>query len=390
MWKQCEALQETIVSLRRKLHQIPEVGSILPKTQALICETLEAWGVPYEKSPLDSAVFGEIRGGKPGKTILLRADTDALPILEETGLPYASQHPGQMHACGHDAHTAMLLGALKVLQENREQLCGNVRFVFQPCEENIGGASVSIKAGVMEGVDAVFGCHIGNLLGTDMPSGTFAIAPGCVMASSDGFRLYIQGKGCHGSTPDKGVDPIVIAAHTIINLEELKAREIPAPQPTSLTVGYIKGGEATNIIPDTVELGGTLRAHDPANRRFVLQRIQEVAEGTAAMFRGSCRVEISGGAKVVQNDPALAAVAASAAEKVVGSDFVRTSFQPCMGSEDFSEYLAIKPGVFWFLCSANDDPRTQIPHHNPRFDIDEDVLWKGSAVFVSLANDYLK
>ena len=390
MWKQCESLQATIVDLRRRLHQIPEVGTDLPKTQALICETLESWGIPYEKSPLDSAVFGEIRGGKPGQTILLRADVDALPIQEETCLPYASQHDGKMHACGHDAHGAMLLGALKVLQANREQLCGNVRFVFQTAEEAINGASIAIKAGVMEGVDAVFGCHIGNLLGTEYPAGTVAIMPGCVMASSDGIRLYIQGKGCHGSTPDKGVDPIVIAAHTIINLEELKAREIPAPEPTSLTMGYIKGGEAVNIIPDTVELGGTLRAHDPANRRFVLQRVKEVAEGTAAMFRGSCRVAFSDGAKVVQNDPALAAVVTAAAEKVVGRDFICSNFEPCMGSEDFSEYQAIKPGVFWFLCSGSEDPRTQVPHHNPKFDIDESVLWKGSAVFVSLASDYLK
>jgi len=390
MWKQCESLQATIVDLRRRLHQIPEVGTDLPKTQALICETLESWGIPYEKSPLDSAVFGEIRGGKPGQTILLRADIDALPIQEETGLPFASQHDGRMHACGHDAHGAMLLGALKVLQESREQLCGNVRFVFQTAEEAIGGAVIAIKAGILEGVDAVFGCHIGNLLGTEYPAGTVAIAPGCVMASSDGIRLYIQGKGCHGSTPDKGVDPIVIAAHTIINLEELKAREIPAPEPTSLTMGYIKGGEAVNIIPDTVELGGTLRAHDPANRAFVLQRVKEVAEGTAAMFRGSCRVKFSDGAKVVKNDPALTAVVTAAAKKVVGPALVCTDFEPCMGSEDFSEYQAIKPGVFWFLASANDDPRTQIPHHIPRFDIDESVLWKGSAVFVALASDYLK
>ncbi len=388
MWKQCEPLQEQLVTLRRDLHRIPEVGLDLPKTRAMICQTLDDWGVEYRLSPLDSAVLGEITGGKPGKTVLLRADIDALPVQEENQVDYRSTHPGCMHACGHDAHAAMLLGAIKVLHHNREQLQGSVKFVFQTAEETVGGAVKAIEAGAMDHVDAVFGCHIGNLLGPDLPSGTFSIAPGCVMASVDSFKITVHGKGCHGSSPEKGVDPITIAAHIVINLQEILAREVAAAHATALTVGYIRSGDAANIVPDTAELGGTLRALAPANRAFVLDRIREIAASTAALFRGSCTFETVCGAKTVENDPAMAQLAARAAKRVVGEDFVQTSFPSNMGSEDFSEYLALKPGAFYFLSAAADES-TRISHHNPRFNIDERVLWKGSAVFVSIVEEFL-
>ena len=388
MWKQCETLQEQLITLRRELHKVPELGSDLPKTQGLICAALDSWGIPYTPSPLDSAVLGEIRGGKPGKTLLLRADIDALPVQEETGVDYTSTHPGKMHACGHDAHAAMLLGAVKVLHDNRDALCGNVKFVFQTAEETVDGATKAIEAGALDNVDAVFGCHIGNLLGVDLPAGTFSIAPGCVMASVDSFKITVHGKGCHGSAPEKGVDPITIASHIVINLQEILAREIAAVHPTSLTIGYIKSGDATNIVPDTAELGGTLRALAPSNREFVVRRIEEIAKSTAALFRGSCEIVFDSGAKPVENDAAMAALAARAAKKVVGEDFVQTAFPSNMGSEDFSEYLALRPGAFYFLSSASDDA-TRVPHHNPRFNIDESVLWKGSAVFVSIAQEFL-
>ena len=250
------------------------------------------------------------------------------------------------------------------------------------------GAVKAIQAGALDNVDAVFGCHIGNLLDPNLPAGTFSIAPGCVMASVDSFKITVHGKGCHGSSPEKGVDPITIASHIVINLQEILAREIAAIHPTSLTIGYIKGGDASNIVPDTVQLGGTLRALAPSNREFVLKRIQEIAASTAALFRGSCEMVFDSGAKPVENDAAMAALAARAAKKVVGEDFVQTAFPPNMGSEDFSEYLALRPGAFYFLSSASDEA-TRVPHHNPRFNIDESVLWKGSAVFVSIAEEYL-
>ena len=388
MWRQCEALQPEIVSFRRALHQIPELGHNLPRTAAYIRERLTDWGISYTDSASDSSLWGEIEGAHPGKTVLLRADTDGLPIQEQTGQPYASTIDGMMHACGHDAHAAMLLGALKVLQDNRAALRGKVRFIFQAAEECVSGAQRAVEQGVTDGADAAFGCHIGNLIDPNIPLGTVTVVEGNVMASADCFFLTVQGKGCHGSTPEKGIDPVTIASHIVINLQEILARELPAAQAVSLTVGRIQGGQVYNIIPEQVEVEGTLRAHDPAIREYVLKRIEEIAISTAALFRGSCQVRIRRATDAVINPPELTRLAQQAARAVVGEDFLQTAMTPSMGSEDFSCYQKEIPGVFWFLSSASDD-RTRIPHHNPRFDIDEAVLWKGSALLVSAATEFL-
>lgn len=388
MWKQCESLQDSIVTFRRDLHQIPEVGIQLPLTQAYICKVLDGWGLSYTLSATHSTLWGDIVGDLPGKTVLLRADMDALPIQEATGLPFASQHDGKMHACGHDAHAAMLLGAIRVLLNNRDKLCGRVRFLFQADEESVSGAKFAVKEGVMEGVDAAFGCHIGNLLGPAVPSGTLAVKAGNVMASADYLFLTVRGKGCHGSTPEKGVDPITIASHIVINLQEILAREISASQSAALTMGRIRGGDVFNIIPEQVELDGTLRTYAPELRSFILKRIEEIAKSTAAAFRGECDVRVGGGTGAVINDAALTALAQQALAPVAGDGFLLTEFTPNMGSEDFSCFQKEAPGVYFFLSSVADE-RTCIPHHNPRFDIDESVLWKGSAAFVALTEDFL-
>ena len=390
MWKQCEALQDAIVSFRRDLHRIPEVGTQLPLTQAYIRKVLEGWGLSYTLSATHSTLWGDIVGELSGKTVLLRADMDALPIQEATGLPFASQHEGKMHACGHDAHAAMLLGAIRVLLDNRAQLRGRVRFLFQADEEAVSGAKFAVKEGAMEGVDAAFGCHIGNLLGPDIPSGTLAVKPGNAMASADYLFLTVRGKGCHGSTPEKGVDPITIASHIVINLQEILAREIPASQTAALTMGRIRGGDVFNIIPEQVELDGTLRTYSPELRQFILKRIEEIAKSTAAVFRGECDLRVGGGTGAVINDPALTALTQEALAPVAGEGMLLTDFTPNMGSEDFSCFQKEVPGVYWFLSSANREKGTCVPHHNPRFDIDEDVLWKGSAAFVAAAQAFLK
>lgn len=389
LWQECEKLQPELVSLRRRLHQIPEVGHELPETQRAILEILRDWGIPCRPSGKDSSIYGEIAGGQPGKTVLLRADIDGLAVEEQTGLPFASRHAGRMHACGHDGHAAMLLGALKVLNAHRERLKGKVRFIFQAAEECVTGAALAIQEGILEDVDGVFGCHIGNLPGADIPAGTFHIAPGPVMAAGDRLFLRIQGKGCHGSSPEKGVDPVTIAAHIVLALQELLAREIPAAAAASLTIGRIQGGAVFNVVPDWVEMEGSLRTLDPAVRQLLQRRIREVAEGEAALFRGSCDARVIPAVDVVNNDPALAELAAEAACQVVGERWVQTRMTPNMGSEDFSCYQAKTPGVFFFLSAANPEKGTCVPHHNPRFDIDEDVLWKGSGVFVSIVERFL-
>lgn len=390
MWKECKAMEQDIIALRRALHQIPELSLDLPETLSFISAQLDAWGIPHHLSPGKAGIIGEFDGGREGKTILLRADVDGLPIQEETGLPFSSRHEGRMHACGHDAHGAMLLGALKVLFDRREQLAGRVRFIFQTGEEAVGGARIAVKEGIMEGVDGVFGCHIGCILSPDIPSGTVISAPGPVMAAPDRIAYTVRGQGCHGSSPEKGVDPVTIASHIVIALQEILAREIPASAVAVHTIGSIHGGVTYNVIPDTVVMEGTLRTVDPALRQQMLDRMCAVARLTAETFRGSCEVELDLGPGPVINDPDMASLAADAAADVLGETWVRRRVEaPNMGGEDFSRYLAEKPGAFFFLSTADRDKGTCVPHHNCRFDIDEDQLWKGSAVFVRLTERFL-
>lgn len=390
MWEKCKELQDYIVGVRRDLHQIPEVGTDLPKTQAMIAAELDKLGIAYRKNKGDSGIIGTIEGGKPGKTILLRADIDALPITEQTGLPFASKHQGCMHACGHDTHAAMLLGALRILNEHKDELSGNVKFVFQTGEEICKGARIAIQEGVMDGVDAVFGIHIGSILGPDVPAGTLIAVPGCCMASFDRFILKVHGIGCHGSTPEKGVDPITIASNIVLSLQEVIAREIAAPKAAVLTIGKIAGGFAYNVIPDEVLIEGTIRSFEDPIRQHLAKRIGEIAQGIASTFRGSCDYEMDWGAPPVVNDEAMAELAGVAAKKALGAEHVLTAQPaPNMGGEDFAYYLEKAPGAFMFLSSANHEKRTDVPHHNPKFDVDESVLHMGSAVFVSIVEDFL-
>lgn len=390
MVEACKNAQDYIVEIRRKLHQIPEIGYELPKTRAVVVEELEKMGVKYTLSSLDSGLMAEITNGE-GKTLVLRADMDALPIKEDTGLPFSSTHDGFMHACGHDAHTAMLLGAVKVLNENKDKFKGTVRFLFQTAEEISGGSQNLLDEGFLDGADAVFGTHIGCILGKDIPCGKFIVTPGCCMASFDRFVIKVKGKGCHGSTPEKGVDPINIAAHTVINLQSVIAREFSAVKAVVLTVGRIAGGSQYNVIPDNVEIEGTIRALNEDDRQLLVKRIREISAATAMTFGGEAEVEIFWGAPPVVNDDEMAAFAAQAAKEVLGEDEVITKVAaPNMGGEDFAYYLEKLPGAFMFLSSANAEKGCDVAHHNPKFKIDEDVLWEGPAVFCRIAENFLK
>lgn len=390
MWKDCKDLQEELVAMRRELHQIPELGLDLPQTAAFVTAKLDEYGVPYVLSDKDSSIIATIEGGQPGKTVALRADMDALPITEETGVEYASRHPGCMHACGHDAHTSMLLGAAKVLKAHQQELRGTVRLLFQTAEEIAKGAPVMVENGAVDGVDAVFGTHIGTIIDKTIPTGTFIITPGSSMASFDRFIVRVQGNGCHGSTPEKGVDPVNIAAHIVLALQAINAREFNACVPVVVTIGSIHGGSQYNIIPGEVTIEGTIRTLDEDVRQKVARRIGEISQATASAFGGSAACEMDWGAPPVVNDAEMAAFAADAAKEVLGEDKVITQVPyPNMGGEDFAYYLAKVPGVFMFLSSANEKLHTDIAHHNSRFNVDESVLWEGPAVFVSIVEKFL-
>ena len=390
MWEQCRDLQDELVAMRRELHRIPELGGELPQTKAYVAGKLTEMGIPFVENKTDSGLVALIQGGKPGRTIALRADMDALPITEENEVPYKSTHEGCMHACGHDTHMTMLLGAAKVLNAHKDQIPGTVKLLFQTDEEGSKGAQRICEEGRLDSVDAIFGTHIGTIISKDIPAGTVICTPGCCMASFDRFVIKVKGFGCHGSTPEKGVDPVNIAAHIVISFQEVLAREIAAVKPAVLTIGHIEGGFTYNVIPSEVLIEGTIRALEEDVREHLAKRIEEIAKGTAATFRGEAEVEMDWGAPPVINDPEMARLAADAAREIVGDSMVIDHVDaPNMGGEDFAYYLNRVPGAFMFLSSANPEKHTDIPHHNPRFNVDEDVFWIGSALFVRIVEKYL-
>lgn len=389
MWNECKDLQSYIVGMRRDLHKIPELGFDLPKTRAYVTAKLDEYGIPYTLSKKDSSIIATLKGGKPGATVALRADMDALPIREETGVDYMSTHDGCMHACGHDTHTAMLLGAAKVLAAHRDELRGEVRFLFQTAEELAKGSAIVIENGGVDGVDAVFGTHIGTILSKDIPAGTFIVCPGPVMASYDRFVIKVKGVGCHGSTPEKGVDPVNIAAHIVTSLEAISAREFNACLPNVITIGKIAGGDQYNIIPGEVVIEGTTRALNEDVRQKMARRIGEISEATAAAFSGSVEYTMDWGAPPVVNDAECAAFAADSVREIFGDKLITSVEFPNMGGEDFAVYLGKIPGAFMFLSSSNPAKGTDVAHHNCKFNVDEDVLWQGSAAFVAITEKFL-
>lgn len=315
---------------------------------------------------------------------------DPLPIKEETGASYAAEHDGFMHACGHDAHTAMLLGAAKVLQLNRAALKGEAVLIFQTAEETAKGAKNVIANGWLDGADAAFGMHIGTIISNTAPAGTIFAVPGCCMASIDRFTIRVTGVGCHGSTPEKGTDPINAAAHIITALQAINSREFNACAPIVVTIGSIHGGSQYNIIPNCVEMEGTIRSVDSGVRMAVAQRIEQIAAAQAAVFGADAQCIIDWGAPPVINDESMAHLAAEAAKEITGEERTVTHLvAPNMGGEDFAYYLEKLPGAYLFLSSANGAKNCAFAHHNSRFNVDEDVLHVGAALYVNITERFL-
>lgn len=378
-------IHDYIVENRHSLHKIPEIGTNLPNTQAFVIKKLEELKIEYKKNNKDSGIIAFIKGSKEGKTVALRADMDALPVKEETGCDFASTN-GNMHACGHDAHAAILLGAAKILSENRDKINGNVKLIFQTGEEVAEGAKTMIEEGALENVDAIFGIHVGNLA-SNAESGIFIIQDSAIMASVDKIVIKVIGKGTHGATPESGIDPIVMAANIIMSLQTIITREISATDPVILSLCKINGGSAFNVIADTVEIEGTIRTFNSKVRDFLVKRIEEKAKDIAKSVRGGCEVNVYKFTPVTENNAKLTAEIKEVAEKIFSKDAVlQERFTPTLGGEDFAFFMEKVPACFALFSTKTSK---NIPHHNSKFEIDESKLNMPAELMANWACDFL-
>ena len=371
---------DQVVEWRRHLHRHPELSFHERETASFIAETLEGFGGGLEiERPADNAVIARLDTGRPGRTVALRADIDALPIEEQSGVEFASEVQGVMHACGHDGHTAMLLGAARELL-TRDLPGGEIRFIFQPAEELApGGARDLVAAGAVDGVDFVYGCH----LWTPLETGKVTAMPGPFMAAADFFSLAIIGRGGHGGIPQSATDTIAIASQVVTNLQHVVARRIDPLESAVVTIGAFHAGDAPNVIPGRAELRGTVRSFDPGVREAMPRLIEDIVRGVTSAHGAEYELDYNLGYKPVVNDEAATALVR---EQIAGDEL--TDLAPIMGGDDFSAYLADAPGCYAFIGAAPEGEA--FPHHHPRFAIDERALATGVRLHVDVATAALK
>ena len=380
-------LKPQLVADRRAIHQHPELAYQEFRTAALVHERLTALGIEHRTGVAETGVIGVIEGARPGRTVILRGDMDALPILEETPVEFASENPGVMHACGHDSHTAMLLGAAQLLNERRDQLAGTVKLMFQPAEEGGGGAKRMLEEGLLDGpvVDAAFMIHVHP----ELPMGKVGFRSGPSMAGMARFEIEVQGKGGHAARPHAAVDPVVISAHIVTALQTLVSREIDPTAMGLITLGSITSGTAANIIPDTALIKGTIRAHDQRVMDHLCARIPELAGGVASAMRATAEVRYGMAYPPLACDDGMTELAAGAARGLLGGENVE-QVPITMGSEDFAFVLERIPGSVVRLGVKEKGWDRTLPVHTATFDIDEDALPIGAATMASIAISYLE
>ena len=373
-------------AVRQDLHRHPELGLEEVRTSDLVARELARYGYGVERGLARTGLVATLSVGTGRRSIGLRADMDALPILEESGVPYASATPGVMHACGHDGHTAMLLGAAKSLAERRN-FDGTVHLIFQPAEETVGGARIMVEEGLFDRFpcDAVFALHNDP----SRPLGQFAVRSGPIMAAVDEALITIQGRGGHGAEPEAALDPIVAGAGLVGALQSIVSRNIPALDQAVVTVGAFHGGSASNIIPDRATLLVGIRSFDPDIRDRLEQRIRALAEGQAASYGVKATVDYSRSYDATINHPAETALVRDVAARFLGPDNVVDMPRPLMGSEDFAYMLKARPGSYFFLGAAAPD-RPNPGLHHPAFDFNDDLLPIGAGLWVTLVEDFLK
>jgi len=386
--KQIAAYKDEVVELRRDFHQHPELGLEEFRTSEKASEYLKQLGLEAKRAN-QTGVVGFLRGKEPGRTLLLRADMDALPIQEENNVPYKSIYNGKMHACGHDAHMAMLMVAAKILSNVKHRLRGNIKFVFEPNEENVGALAM-IKEGVLEApkVDACMGMHVWSPLET----GKIGITPGPVLAGMEHFQILIKGKAGHTATPQSAIDPILTAASVIQGVQIIQTREIDAlKEPTVIMFGKIEGGSASNVIPDKVTLSGTMRSlyeGSEDSEDNPKRRLERIVSSICSAHRATCEISFLYGHPTLVNNHEMSDLVRSVAVEDLSCKQVIVSLTSLAG-DDFSEFAARVPGVFYFLGVGNLEKETHFPHHHPRFNIDEDALKVGVEMHVRAALRYL-
>ena len=379
--KDAEEIAGQVVEWRRDFHRNPEVAFQEKRTASVIRQYLENLGIPVTECA-ETGLRGILQGDPGGKTVALRADIDALPLKEEGDKEYISQNPEAAHCCGHDGHMAILMGAVKLLSERKNEFKGNVIFLFQPSEERIpGGAKRMIEEGALEGVDTIFGLH----LWVPLPTGAVGVVKGPMMAQPDAFTIIVRGKGGHGSMPHQTVDPILVASQIVVNAQSIVSRNMDPLKPAVVSFGTIEGGTIYNIIPGEVRLTGTVRSFEPEIKNIAKKRIEEIAEGTAKAMGASVEFSYEEGYPPLVNDETMANFVLDVAKRTLGKDKV-VDIDPVMGGEDFAYFLEKVPGAFLFLGAGDG---MDFPHHHPAFDIDENVLPQGVLLMTSLALEYL-
>jgi amidohydrolase len=382
-----EAIADELTAIRRDLHAHPELGFQEFRTAKIVAEKLGELGYEVQSGVGKTGVVGLLNGGQPGdRTVLLRFDMDALPIEEENDVPYRSQTPGVMHACGHDAHVAVGIGVARLLMQQRDQLPGTIKLMFQPAEEGLGGAIAMINDGVLAGpnVDVALGLHVSS----NHDLGSAVVRSGAMLAASDKLEITVKGHGGHGAHPDQTVDAVLVAAQIVVALQTIVARNVNPEETGVVTVGAIHAGNAGNVIAETAHMKGTIRSFNPEVRELLHRRVKEVGEGIAAALGATAEVKVIRGVDATINAPPATRVMHEAAAAVLGEDKIDTTYRTT-GGEDFSAVLARVPGNFFFI-GARSDERTGNPHHNPRFDIDERCLPQGVAILCDAAVRCLK
>jgi hippurate hydrolase len=379
-----QPIEAQMRELRQRIHAHPELGYEEYATSDLVAERLEQWGYKVHRGIAATAVIGTLQKGSSSRVLGLRADMDALPILEKTGLPYASQFPGKMHACGHDGHTTMLLAAASVLADDID-FDGTLRLIFQPAEEGLAGARRMIQEGVLEQFpcDALFAMH--NMPG--YPAGKLGFRAGAFMASADQIKVIVHGHGGHGAMPHHCVDPVVVCASIIMALQTIVSRNVSPQEMSVITVGSITAGKASNVIPDSAEMLISVRSLNNAVRDSLEARIKHLIHAQADAFGATADVHYSADYPLLINDPAMTELATQVARDWLGEDEVLTDIAPFNGSEDFAWFLRERPGCYLIIGNGEGDQSCMI--HDPRYDFNDDILMRGAGYWIKLTQAYL-